>query len=85
MPIYVYRCLACDNAHEALQKFSDPVLTICPSCGGPLQKQFTPEVGLSFKGRGFYITDYVKNKNGDKSTSRDPEKAKSESPAKAAA
>lgn len=77
MPIYVYRCLACDNPHEALQKFSDPVLTVCPACGGQLQKQFTPEVGLSFKGSGFYITDYVKNKNSDKSASHEPEKAKS--------
>lgn len=84
MPIYVYRCLACDNAHEALQKFSDPVLTICPACGGPLQKQFTPEVGLSFKGSGFYITDYVRNKTGDKQASRASETTKGTVKAEAA-
>ncbi len=64
MPIYIYRCRDCEHTHELLQKFSDAPLTLCPSCGGTLQKQFSPEIGLSFKGSGFYITDYVKSKNG---------------------
>lgn len=64
MPIYVYQCRTCSSTHEALQKFSDPPLTICPSCNGPLQKIISPEFGLSFKGSGFYITDYKKNGNG---------------------
>jgi predicted nucleic acid-binding Zn ribbon protein len=47
-----------------LQKFSDAPLNACPDCGGKVQKLFTPEVGLSFRGSGFYITDYVRNANG---------------------
>jgi predicted nucleic acid-binding Zn ribbon protein len=49
-----------------LQKFSDAPLSTCPNCGGPVQKLFSPEVGLSFKGSGFYITDYGRNSNGKK-------------------
>ena len=61
MPIYVYHCEDCNRTHEIIQKFSDAPLGICPGCGGPLHKTFSPEIGLSFKGSGFYITDY-KNK-----------------------
>ncbi|MDZ7265839.1 MAG: hypothetical protein ONB48_00700 [candidate division KSB1 bacterium] len=77
MPIYVYRCRACEHAHEVLQKFSDPPLTVCPTCGGALQKQFSPEVGLSFKGSGFYITDYVRNQNGSKPAAETATKSES--------
>jgi putative FmdB family regulatory protein len=63
MPIYLYHCDACDTRHEVLQKFSDAPMNACPNCGGGVTKLFTPEVGLSFKGNGFYITDYVRNAN----------------------
>jgi putative FmdB family regulatory protein len=61
MPIYLYQCDACETRHEVLQKFSDAPLNACPDCGGKVQKLFTPEVGLSFRGSGFYITDYARN------------------------
>jgi putative FmdB family regulatory protein len=72
MPIYVYQCNACDIKHEVLQKFSDAPLNACPDCGGSVRKLFTPEIGFSFKGSGFYITDYARNTNSkvDKSTSQ---------------
>ena len=39
MPIYEYRCSACGQEHEVLQKVTEPPLTECPSCGKPaLQK-----------------------------------------------
>jgi putative FmdB family regulatory protein len=65
MPIYLYQCNNCDTKHEVLQKFSDAPLNTCPSCGSEdVQKLFSPEVGLSFKGSGFYITDYARKGNG---------------------
>ena len=33
MPIYEYRCSSCGHELEALQKFSDAPLAVCPSCG----------------------------------------------------
>ncbi len=56
MPTYQYRCTACGEELEAVQKFTDPALTECPSCAGDLRKVFSA-VGVVFKGSGFYATD----------------------------
>lgn len=66
MPIYEYRCDKCHTVVEKIQKFSDPVLTECEVCGGPLVK-LLGKPALQFKGSGFYITDYVK-KSGTESS-----------------
>ena len=58
MPIYEYRCGACGQEHEALQKVSEPPLTLCPACGKPaLQKQLSA-AGFQLKGSGWYATDF---------------------------
>jgi putative FmdB family regulatory protein len=62
MPTYQYRCTECGEDLEAVQKFSDPALTTCSTCGGPLRKVFNA-VGVVFKGSGFYRTD---SRNGSK-------------------
>lgn len=56
MPTYQYRCTSCDTDLEAVQKFSDDPLTVCPECQGNLRKVFSA-VGVVFKGSGFYATD----------------------------
>lgn len=56
MPTYQYRCATCNDELEVVQKFSDPSLTVCPSCSGDLRKVFSA-VGVVFKGTGFYATD----------------------------
>lgn len=56
MPTYQYLCSDCGNDLEAVQKFTDDALTVCPSCGGALRKKFSA-VGIVFKGSGFYATD----------------------------
>jgi predicted nucleic acid-binding Zn ribbon protein len=40
-----------------VQSFTDDALTECPQCHGPLRKVFG-NVGISFKGSGFYKTDH---------------------------
>ena len=57
MPTYEYRCTDCDHTFDAVQAFSDDALTECPECGGRLKKLFG-NVGIAFKGSGFYETDY---------------------------
>jgi putative FmdB family regulatory protein len=64
MPTYEYECQSCHERMEAVQKFADPSLTICPNCGGELRKVFSA-VGIVFKGSGFYKND----SRGAKSTS----------------
>src|ERR1700738_63791 len=57
MPTYGYRCSKCGHQFEIFQRMSDAPLTSCPECHGKLAKILYP-VGISFKGSGFYTTDY---------------------------
>jgi putative FmdB family regulatory protein len=56
LPTYEYACKACGNRLEAVQKFTDDALTVCPECGGALRKVFGAP-GIVLKGSGFYKTD----------------------------
>ncbi|MCY4518130.1 MAG: FmdB family transcriptional regulator [Acidimicrobiaceae bacterium] len=73
MPTYQYRCTDCGQSFERYQSFSDDPITVCPlprddeavngtdnpnesSCGGEVRKIFS-NVGISFKGSGFYRND----------------------------
>ncbi|MGH9044220.1 MAG: FmdB family zinc ribbon protein [Acidimicrobiales bacterium] len=56
MPTYEYLCTSCGERLEAVQSFSDPALSACRVCGGPLRKVFG-NVGIVLKGSGFYKTD----------------------------
>ncbi len=69
MPIYEYKC---DNGHvfDVMQKMSEDPLTTCVECGAPVRKVLQP-VGISFKGSGFYSTDYNSKKGPKETTSSD--------------
>ena len=56
MPTYEYRCKDCGHTFDAYQAFTDDPLTECPECSGALKKLFG-NVGIAFKGSGFYKTD----------------------------
>ncbi|MEV7191068.1 FmdB family zinc ribbon protein [Streptomyces sp. NPDC093510] len=56
MPTYQYQCTECGEGLEAVQKFTDDALTVCPNCDGRLKKVFSA-VGIVFKGSGFYRND----------------------------
>lgn len=60
MPIYEYKCEN-DHVFDVMQKMSDDPLTACIECGAPVRKVLQP-VGISFKGSGFYSTDYSSKK-----------------------
>ena len=72
MPLYEYQCEACGHRFEKIQKFSDPLVDICPVCGGVVRKLISSPA-FQFKGSGFYITDYPKKDQGgtDKSDKSD--------------
>jgi putative FmdB family regulatory protein len=72
VPIYEYQCQACEHRLERLQGMSDPLLTICPECGGALRKLFSAPA-FQFKGSGWYVTDYAR-KGGDKGEEKSGEK-----------
>lgn len=57
MPTYEYTCSACGQDQDIVQAMSDPTLTVCPLCQAEaIRKRFT-NVGVVFKGSGFYRTD----------------------------
>ena len=56
MPTYEYACDHCDKHFDVVQSFHDDPLTSCPTCGSPVRKVFG-NVGIVFKGSGFYKTD----------------------------
>ena len=60
MPLYEYECDACGRRFERIQKFSDPLVSVCPTCGGLVRKLFSSPA-IQFKGSGFYNTDYAKS------------------------
>lgn len=53
MPLYEYECTQCHRRTEKIQKFSDAELTVCPHCGGPLERTLTAPA-IQFKGAGWY-------------------------------
>ena len=64
MPLYEYQCDACSNRFERIQKFSDPPVDACPSCGGTVRKLLSSPA-IQFKGSGWYITDYARKSSND--------------------
>lgn len=62
MPLYEFRCESCGHETEMIMLFSDPLPTICETCGGPLKKLLSAPA-VQFKGSGFYLTDYGRSGN----------------------
>jgi putative FmdB family regulatory protein len=59
VPIYEYRCAACEHTFEVRQKFSDPPVKKCPKCHKAKVEKLLSPPGLLFKGTGWYVTDYA--------------------------
>ncbi len=59
MPLYEYQCDACNFRFEVIQRFSDPPVERCQSCGGTVHKLLSSPA-IQFKGSGWYITDYAR-------------------------
>ena len=78
MPTYQYTCTECGEPLEAVQKFTDAPLTVCPACGGRLRKVFSA-VGIVFKGSGFYRTDSRNGSRAADPAAKDKDKSSSES------
>ena len=58
MPIYEYKCSACQHELESLQKFADAPLVRCPACGKDALTKLVSAAGFQLKGSGWYQTDF---------------------------
>ncbi len=70
MPLYEYECPGC-GTFERVQKFSDPILTACPTCEKPVEKLISAPA-IQFKGTGWYVTDYAKKESGGEKDTGEP-------------
>lgn len=62
MPTYEYHCISCEHTCDTFQKITDDPIIQCPNCKKEaLRRGPGGGIGLLFKGKGFYITDYKKN------------------------
>jgi putative FmdB family regulatory protein len=57
MPLYEYECKQCHRHTEKIQKFSDAEITLCPHCGGPLERVISAPA-IAFKGGGWFKDGY---------------------------
>jgi putative FmdB family regulatory protein len=76
MPLYEYECQNEGTRFEVIQKFADPPVETCPSCGGPVRRLLSSPA-IQFKGSGWYITDYARK--GKKDAGKDTKPAASSS------
>jgi putative FmdB family regulatory protein len=67
MPLYEYECTTCHKHVEKIQKFSDPEITVCPHCGGTLERVISAPA-ISFKGGGWFKDGYGSSKPGGTAT-----------------
>ncbi len=74
MPTYDYFCEHCKSTFEFFQSMSDLPLEECPECENKVRRLVSGGTGLIFKGSGFYLTDYAKQKKSNKSSSGDNKK-----------
>jgi putative FmdB family regulatory protein len=56
VPLYDYKCQACENRYEMRQSFDAAPRQSCPVCGG-VAKRVLHAPPIVFKGSGFYVTD----------------------------
>ena len=79
MPTYQYRCITCDIQFDVRQSFTDEPISACvdEGCDGEVKKVFG-NVGIAFKGSGFYKNDSrSSSKQSDSSGSTDDKKTSS--------
>lgn len=73
MPIYDYKCEKCGK-FEKMQKISEPALQVCPVCGGAVTRLISKNVGVVFKGSGFYKTDVSQIKDKAREVNKERQK-----------
>jgi putative FmdB family regulatory protein len=61
MPLYDYECESCSHKFELRRSISEGASARCPRCQCTASRVFAP-VPIVFKGSGFYVTDYRKEK-----------------------
>ncbi len=70
MPIYEYGCRSCGHELEVQQRFSDPPLATCPSCGKDALERLISLTSFQLKGGGWYRDGYGSSKPASSTASK---------------
>ena len=57
VPTYEYECPKVPRVFEVRQRITEPALTTCDRCGGPIHRLLSAAPFI-LKGGGWYVTDY---------------------------
>ena len=81
VPTYEYECPRCSRVFEVRQRISEPALSTCDRCGGPVHRLLaaTPFI---LKGGGWHVTDYPSEARKKALSSESGEKSSAGSEAK---
>jgi putative FmdB family regulatory protein len=63
MPFYRYECANCSNEFRVLRRNDEEDSVSCPHCGSVKTKRLLPRIGVIYKGKGYYSTDYRKTRS----------------------
>jgi putative FmdB family regulatory protein len=64
MPIYEYRCEACEHEFQAMRRITDDTLPGCPACESEDVRKKVSLSAFHLKGSGWYLTDYARKGEG---------------------
>lgn len=78
MPLYEYACANCGARTEVIQKFSDAPLVTCSACRADALSRVISAPAITFKGSGWYITDYSAKGRQETTTSARPAEGQTE-------
>ena len=79
MPIYEFKCSACDHVFERLQKLSDADPTDCSECGAAQVRRQLTAPAFRLAGSGWYETDFKKDSDKKSNLATKDEAPKSDS------
>lgn len=63
MPVYEFKCGKCEKKFSVPRYYSgkEGDIPVCPHCGAKESRRIYNDVGVIFKGEGFYTTDNRKD------------------------
>ncbi len=74
MPVYEYQCKKCGNIFDREHAIGEKKKFKCPECSSIRTHKIISQVGVIFKGNGFYSTDNRSSNGGAVKTSKSQDK-----------
>jgi len=71
MPFYRYQCETCGAEFKKLYMNGNTASVLCPECKSRATYRLLPRIGVVYKGKGYYTTDYERSSgvSGEKGSS----------------